>query len=124
MTDLTPESPAVRLYAANLQLTPYGALGRITTNRTCQFTAERLAAEHEKIVTERLAAVVAERDAAIAERDRLREALEVPTRQMWAAAGDALVNDKKLKLKAHHDHCATLVWNAMSRAALNTEAKP
>ncbi len=121
--DITAESPAVRFHAAWTDMPAVKSLYWMTVSDDDRCAAERLTVMHERIVTERLAAIIAERDAAIAERDALRAALETPTRQMWAAAGDALVNDKKLKLKAHHDHCATLVWNAMARAAINPEAK-
>lgn len=76
MTDLTPESPAVRLYTV---LHGYEPTEIDTTQSLLGFfngqNLDLLAAEHEKIVSERLAAVVAERDAAITERDRLRRAL-------------------------------------------------
>lgn len=40
-----------------------------------------------------------------------------PTREMWAAAGNALVNGR-VKLKANHDYLSETVWNAMTAAAL------
>ena len=71
MSNLTTDSPAERLYVAlhnisgkwlrdEKKLTSYLAVG-----------LQRLAAEHERIVAERLAVITAERDAAIAERDQL-----------------------------------------------------
>jgi len=68
MTDLTPESPAVRLYAA---LYDYEPSEIDTTQSLLGFfkgqNLDLLAAEHERIVAERLAAVVAERDGALAD---------------------------------------------------------
>lgn len=69
MTDITPESPAVRLYAA---LHDYEPTEIDTTQSLLGFfkgqNLDLLAAEHEKIVSERLAAVEAENV-------RLREAI-------------------------------------------------
>ena len=38
-----------------------------------------------------------------------------PTREMWAAAGNALVNGR-VKLRAHHDYLSETVWSAMIAA--------
>lgn len=39
-----------------------------------------------------------------------------PTREMWAASGNALVNGR-VKLKAHHDYLSETVWTAMISAS-------
>jgi hypothetical protein len=45
-----------------------------------------------------------------------------PTREMWAASGNALVNGR-VKLKAHHDYLSETVWTAMIAAA-NPDSTP
>lgn len=39
-----------------------------------------------------------------------------PTREMWAASANALVNGR-VKLRAHHDHISGTVWSAMTAAS-------
>jgi hypothetical protein len=39
-----------------------------------------------------------------------------PTREMWAASGNALANGR-VKLKAHHDYLSETVWTAMLAAS-------
>lgn len=39
-----------------------------------------------------------------------------PTREMWAASGNALVNGR-VKIKAHHDYLSETVWTAMLAAS-------
>jgi hypothetical protein len=46
-----------------------------------------------------------------------------PTREMWAKAADALVNDRHgAGSGAHHDHISGLVYRAMIAAAGETKA--
>lgn len=120
-SDLTPESPAVRLYAA---LHDYEPIEIDTTKTLLDFfkgqNLDLLAAEHDRLVAERLAAVVAERDAAIAERDRLRDALTELLEVARLRGDDELphpANDVKLWTARMQT-----AWDE-ARAALNPEAK-
>lgn len=70
MIEIDPNSPAVRLYGAWLNASGKSVIFNLMHDLAA---TERLGIEHERLVQERLTAVVAERDAAIAEKDQLRK---------------------------------------------------
>ena len=53
------------------------------------------------------------RDGYLVAADAALSAMEEPTREMWAAGGNAIVG----KTKVHHDAVLTAGWNAMIGAA-------
>lgn len=66
MSDVAPDSPAVRLYSAYVNQPPE-IMYEFYPGSLDAEGANRMVAEHERIVAERIAAVTAERDAAIAD---------------------------------------------------------
>ena len=114
MTDLTPDSPAVRLIQSADKID--NRIGPISGA-----DADRLAVLLRE-AAERLAAVTADRDAAIAERDRMREALEP-----FAKAADIKLcgewQDRERFCRTDVGHYLTFGHLRAARAALNPEAK-
>jgi hypothetical protein len=83
MKNLTRNSPAVRLYAAWDGRDDFDPIGDLRRFPRVKKAWQAVAVEHERIVAERMTPVVAERDAAIAERDRMRELIDTPINDDW-----------------------------------------
>ena len=101
MNKYDPKRPEVRLYAALNNYDPSDI--RETAYLLLFFDGHDLSAlgaEHERIVAERLAPIVAERDAAIAERNQLRNALRYfldDPRFLVSVGGNPIVVEAMLK---------------------------